>query len=196
VASELSWKERGLRLKQETVFPREPRTRLTIQASTREKWTMHLRVPVWTTEQAHVSVNGHPVDITLQPGTYLNLTRVWAAGDQVEFVMPMRLTREVLGDDPSMQAFLYGPVVLAGQFPMGQLSFDLLHKNEEPKVKDAPLAVPVLAEKGDKLEQWIVPVEGQAMTFHTQGTGGELVTLKPLNESWQRFAVYFQVASS
>jgi DUF1680 family protein len=199
VASELNWKERGVRLKQETLFPKEPRTRLIILTAPRtaagEKWTIHLRVPAWTTEEARVTVNGRPLDIAPQPGTYLNLTRVWKEGDHVELEMPMRLTREVLGDDPSMQAFLYGPVVLAGQFPLGQLSFDLLHKNEEPKVKDAPLAVPVLAAKGDQLERWIVPVEGQEMTFRTVGTGGEQVMLKPLNESWQRFAVYFQVAS-
>jgi hypothetical protein len=108
--------------------------------------------------------------------------------------MPMRLTREVLGDDPSMQAFLYGPLVLAGQFPLENLSFELLHKNEEPKVKEAPLAVPVIAEKGDALEHWILPVAGHAMTFRATGTAGEEVALKPLNESWQRFTVYFQVS--
>jgi hypothetical protein len=107
----------------------------------------------------------------------------------------MRLTREVLGDDPSLQAFLYGPVVLAGQFPLGQLSFNLLHKNEEPNVKAAPLAVPILADKGSRLEEWIVPVEGQRLTFRTAGTAGEEVTLKPLNDSWQRFNVYFRVSS-
>ena len=88
----------------------------------------------------------------------------------------MLLTREVLGDDPSLQAFLYGPIVLAGQFPKGGLSFDLLHKNEEPKVKEAPLAVPTLTEKGSKLEKWIVPVKGHPMTIQTQGTRGEQVT--------------------
>ena len=201
VATELNWKERAVRLKQETVFPKEPRTRLTILAADGRKWTMRLRVPAWTTEEARVLVNGRALDFAPQlgtapqPGTYVNLTRVWAVGDRVELEMPMRLTREVLGDDPSMQAFLYGPVVLAGQFPKGELSFDLLHKNEEPKVKEAPLSVPALAAKGDNLEEWIVPVEGQSMTFRTQGTGGEQVILKPLNESWQRFAVYFQVMS-
>lgn len=194
VASELNWKVRGVRLRQETAFPKEPRTRLTILATPKDKWTMRLRVPAWTTMQARITVNGRPLDITLEPGTYLNLTRTWNEGDRVELEMPMRLTREVLGDDPSMQAFLYGPVVLAGQFPLGQLSFDLLHRNEEPKVKEAPFAVPILAGKGDQLEQWIVP-DGEAMTFRTVGTAGEQVTLKPLNESWQRFTVYFQVSS-
>jgi DUF1680 family protein len=195
VGSELAWKQRGVRLKQETIFPKEPITRLTVLETSKDKWTMRLRVPAWTTTEARVVVNGRPMGLVPQPGTYVNLTRAWKQGDRVELEMPMRLTREVLGDDPSTQAFLYGPVVLAGQFPLENLSFALLHKNEEPKVKDAPLAVPVLAEKGDALEHWIVPVDGHAMTFRTTGTAGEEVLLKPLNESWQRFAVYFQVAS-
>jgi DUF1680 family protein len=194
VASELNWKEHGIRLKQETQFPKEPRTRLTILTSPDAKWTVRLRIPSWTTAEARVLVNGKPVEIQPQPGTYMNLSRAWKADDRVELEMPMRLAREPLGDDPSLQAFLYGPFVLAGQFPLGQLSLDLLHKNEEPNVKAAPLAVPVLATKGDDLEQGIVPAEGESMTFRTVGTGGEQVILKPLNESWQRFSVYFQVA--
>ena len=195
IPSELNWKSRGVRLRQETHFPQEPRTSLTILTSPAQKWTIRLRVPAWTTTEARISINGRPLDIEPEPGTYVNLARAWKAGDHIELEMPMRLTREPLADDPSLQAFLYGPIVLAGQFPMGQLSFDLLHKNEEPKVKEAPLPVPVLAEKGDKLEHWIVPVAGQPMTFRTTGTAGEEVTLKPLNQSWQRFAVYFQVSA-
>jgi DUF1680 family protein len=196
IPSELDWKQRGVRIKQETHFPKEPRTRLTILAAPDDKWTVRLRVPAWTTTEARIAINGRPLDIEPQPGTYVNLSRVWKAGDHVELEMPMRLTREVLGDDHTMQAFLYGPIVLAGQFPMGELSFALLHNNEEPKVKDAPLAVPVLAAKGDTLEHWITPVDGEPLTFRTSGTHREQVTLKPLNESWQRFNVYFQVASS
>jgi hypothetical protein len=152
-------------------------------------------VPAWTTTEARIAINGRPLDIEPQPGTYVNLSRVWKAGDRIELEMPMRLAREVLGDDPTMQAFLFGPIVLAGQFPMGELSFALLHNNEEPKVKEAPLAVPVLAAKGDTLEHWITPVAGEPLTFRASGTRGEEVTLKPLNESWQRFNVYFQVSS-
>jgi DUF1680 family protein len=194
VASELEWKGRGVRLKQETSFPKEPRTRLTITSTPKDKWTMRLRVPAWTTEEARVLVNGRVMEVAPQPGTYVNLTRMWKAGDRVELEMPMRLTREVLGDDPSLQAFLYGPVVLAGQFPMGELSARLLHGEEDPKVKESPIPVPALTERGDRLEEWIAPVEGETLTFRTTGVGGEQVTLKPLNQSWQRFAVYFQVS--
>ena len=94
----------------------------------------------------------------------------------------------------------YGASVLGRLFSVDigtayNLSFALLHDNEEPKVKDAPLAVPILAAKGDLLEHWITPVAGEPLTFRTSGTRGEQVTLKPLNESWQRFNIYFQVSS-
>jgi DUF1680 family protein len=195
VPSELNWRDRGVRLKQETSFPIEPRTRLTVTATPATRWTMRLRIPAWTTDDARVLLNGRPIDAAPAAGSYLNLSRVWNAGDHVELEMPMRLSRHVLGDDPALQAFLYGPIVLAGQFPMGQLSFDLLHRNEEPKVNAAPIAVPVLAEKGSRLEDWIQPAPGEPLTFRTRGTHGEQVTLKPLNQSWERFSVYFEVAT-
>jgi uncharacterized protein len=193
IASELQWKDRGIRLKQDTVFPKEPRTRLTVVSSPAGKWTMRVRVPAWTTEEVQVSLNGRALEVTPQPGTYLNLTREWKAGDQIEMEMPMRLKRVVLGEDPNWQAFLYGPVVLAGQFPKGELSQRLQHGEEDPKVNESPIPVPALKDKGERLETWITPVDEKSLTFQATATTGEVVTLKPINESWQRFAVYFQV---
>ena len=63
VASNLEWKDRGVRLKQETEFPNEPRTRLTVVSTPAEAWTMHLRIPAWTSREARVTVNGRPVDV-------------------------------------------------------------------------------------------------------------------------------------
>jgi hypothetical protein len=51
--------------------------------------------------------------------------------------------------------------------------------------------VPQLKAGGADPAAWIKPVAGEALTFRT---GGEEVTLKPLNQSWQRFAVYWTVA--
>jgi virulence-associated protein VagC len=38
---------------------------------------------------------------------------------------------------------------------------------------------------------WIKPVPGEALTFRP---AGQELTLKPLNQSWQRFAVYWTVS--
>jgi hypothetical protein len=194
VPTELNWKEKGVTLRQETKFPDEARTKLTIVAGSGERWTLRLRIPSWTSEEAVVSINGTPIDVRPAPGSYLSVTRAWKSGDTIELSMPMRLTREPLNDDPTMQAFRYGPIVLAAQFPKDGLRESLVFDHEEPIVREAPpVFVPALKESGSKLEEWFLPVDGQTMTYAVKGTGGETVTLKPLNLSWDRFAVYLRV---
>jgi hypothetical protein len=99
-----------------------------------------------------------------------------------------------LPDDPSLQAFRYGPIVLAAQFPKEGLPDSLVFNHEEPIVRSAPAVfVPALKESGSELEDWFIPVDGQPMTYTVKGAGGETVTLKPLNLSWDRFAAYLRV---
>lgn len=194
VPSELNWKEQSVALKQETRLPDEPGTKLTITSASGARWTLRVRIPAWTSEYAAVRVNGTPVDITPSPGSYVSLTRPWKAGDTIELTVPMRLTRQSLPDDPSMQVFLYGPIVLAAQFSKNGLPDSLIFNHEEPIVRSAPsVFVPALKESGNKLEDWFTPVDGQPMTYIVKGAGGETVTLAPLNRSWDRFAVYLRV---
>jgi DUF1680 family protein len=191
-ASEVHWRKRGIRLQQETAFPTAGHTVLTLHETPSEAWTLQLRIPAWTTESNVVSINGKPLDAAGTPGSYLTIRRRWKAGDRVEFSLPMRLTAEPLRDDRTQQAFLYGPLVLAGQFPRGQIDFDLEH-NQGPELQEAaPADVPSLVSNG-RVEEWIRPVAGQPTVFQTVGQRRN-VTLKPLNQSWERFAVYWTVS--
>lgn len=107
--------------------------------------------------------------------------------------MPMRLTAEPLADDRTQQAFLYGPLVLAGQFPKTGLTDDLEH-HQGPEIQEAPgVEVPALKAAGADPAAWIKPVPSEALTFRTVGEG---ISLRPLNQSWQRFAVYWTVMPS
>ena len=192
-ASTVNWKERGVQLKQSTNFPESERTGLTIEKTPAKPWTLHLRIPAWTTAENSVAINGKRLEAAGTPGSYLTLTRVWRAGDRVELTMPMRLTAEPLADDRTQQAFLYGPLVLAGQFPKSGLAEDLEH-HQGPEIEEAPAVdVPPLKSAGADPAMWIKPVPGQALTFRTTGQERD-VTLKPLNQSWQRFAVYWTVS--
>jgi len=192
IASKVHWNEQGVRLHQSTSFPEADSTVLTIEASPAKAWTLQLRIPSWTTAANTVTINGKPFGVAGTPGSYLALKRVWKAGDRVELTMPMRITAEPLTDDPTKQAFLYGPLVLAGQFPKGQLDKDLEH-DQGPKIQKAPsLDVPALAAKRANPADWIKPVAGQPLTFRTAGQPQD-VTLKPLNQSWERYTVYWNV---
>lgn len=113
IASELHNERYALR--QETSFPYEPQTRLTIGRDGR--FTLALRHPAWATEGYRVCVNGHEVTWapeTLTPGkaSYVYLARRWRKGDVVEVSLPMALRYEECPGLPDYVAFFYGPVLL------------------------------------------------------------------------------------
>jgi DUF1680 family protein len=192
-ASTVDWKDRGIRLRQNTNFPESTFTEFTIEQTPSTRWSLQLRIPSWTTEANFIVLNGKRLEVSGTPGSYLTLTRVWKAGDRVELTFPMRLTAEPLADDRSQQAFLYGPLVLAGQFPKSGLE-DQLEHNQGPEVREAPeLEIHSLRSNGADPSSWIRPVPGQTHAFRTTGQSRD-VDLKPLNQSWQRFAVYWTVS--
>jgi len=192
VQSELRWKQKNIRLSQQTSFPESDRTTLIVQTTPAGEWTIHLRIPKWTTAESSVSINGRKLEVAGTPGSYYAIRRAWKAGDKVELVVPMRLRAEPLHDDPTQQAFLYGPLVLAGQFPIGEIDFNLQH-NQGPEIQElGPFAAPILAVKGQQPDRFIKRIPGEPLSFQTTGRSGEIV-LKPINQSWKRFAVYFTV---
>ena len=52
VASELTWPERGLTVRQDTTFPDEPRTRLRLALAQPRQFAVHVRHPAWVAEGA------------------------------------------------------------------------------------------------------------------------------------------------
>ena len=155
-------------------------------------WTLKLRIPAWTSAESIVTLNGRKLDAPGVPGSYLTITRAWRAGDHVELTMPMRLTTEPLHDDPGQVAFLYGPLVLAGQLGDAPPDFDLQH-NQGPEIQETPPArVPTLSSRGKPVEALLEHVPGQPLAFQANGQS-DTITLIPLNKSWERFAVYWTV---
>jgi DUF1680 family protein len=192
VASELDDAERAIGLRQDTRFPDEPRTTLTITKAPASSWTLRLRIPSWTSAAA-VKVNGRALEVTPGAGSYLSIARAWKKGDRVELEMPMALSAEPFADEPNVQAFLYGPVVLAGDLGNQGLTDALVNNQQGPAVAKAPMSVPDLRASGKKLEDWIKPEGASPLTFRASAAGGS-VTLKPLNQLWGRFATYWTVA--
>jgi DUF1680 family protein len=193
IASELDDRERGVGLRQDTRFPDEPRTTLTITNAPASAWTLRLRIPSWTSTAA-AKVNGRPVDATPGAGSYLSITRVWRKGDRVDLELPMSLAVEAFPDEPRVQAFLYGPIVLAGDLGTQGLRDDLIFGQQGPEVGKAPMSVPELHASGKILEDSIKPDGRLPLAFRAGDSNGG-VTLKPLNRLWGRFATYWTVSS-
>ena len=193
IPSELSWEERGFRLRQETKFPEGPETALTVTAGRPVQLALRLRIPSWLESGPLVKLNGKQLDATASPGSYLTLEREWSQGDRIEMELPMRLRFEAMPDEPETQAFLYGPLVLAGDLGGDNLTEDLLTGRNAPLQQAMNVEIPRFrAAKADP-SSWIRPGD-TVLSFRTTGQTKD-VALEPLNRMFgKRYSVYWQVA--
>ena len=75
---------------------------------------------------------------------------------------------------PSIVAFAYGPIVLAGKLGTEGLSGDAqIIKNERTSgnMLNASIEVPVLVGVASELHEHVRPIAGQALTFETVSLG-------------------------
>jgi len=195
IASEVRWPEKELTVRQVTAFPEEPGTTLVLYALGQVELDLRIRVPYWANKGISLQINGQAQEAKAQPGSYLSLRRIWKNGDTINLEMPMSLHLWRMPDDPKLAAFLFGPVVLAGELPTEDLTEEKIygpyHSGGRPV--PAPDFVPV----GDSLEDWIKPVAGRPLTFQTIGAGRpEEVTLVPFFELFgRRYALYWHLYS-
>ncbi|MDR1817030.1 MAG: glycoside hydrolase family 127 protein [Puniceicoccales bacterium] len=96
------------------VFEKTPATSGATNAKT--PFALRLRIPNWAASEVAVNVNGSPAG-TGAPGTYLTLDRQWKTGDEISFVLPMKLRlTKYAGTTPGFAnayALEYGPILLA-----------------------------------------------------------------------------------
>lgn len=71
-----------LRLKQESAYPWEGQTLITIEKAPQKAMAVYLRIPGWC-NKASVMVNGKPVSIAVKAGTYAKIEQAWKAGDKI-----------------------------------------------------------------------------------------------------------------
>lgn len=206
IPSVLTWKERGLTLRQDTTFPQAPKTRLTVTVTQPKKLTLSLRCPAWETPGAMtVRVNGAPVKAAARPGSFLDVTRVWKSGDRVDVALPMRVTTEPLPGRPDYTAFFYGPVLLAGPLGTEGLTRDDFYGGGpftspgQLAQKTVPLThVPALIGDSAQAAARVVRAPGAALSFRTQGLGrpGDVSLVPFYDLHFQRYAVYWPFKST
>lgn len=193
IASEVSWKEKGVTIKQETSFPDEAKTALVIAADQAVRLAINLRIPVWTGAGAAVTINGSALDVEPSPGSYFTIARTWKAGDRIELKMPMSLRVEKMPDEPQLQAVLYGPLVLAGKLDADGVGEELVVGPMGPAVRKHPEPVPDLKAAAQNPEAWIKPVSTDGLVFRSAGQARDL-TFEPLYRVRNgRYSIYWSV---
>lgn len=196
IPSELTWRARGLVVRQETAFPDQPRTELRIRARQPVRLAFKIRQPEWAAGPLRVRVDGHAVGATAGADGYVTVDREWRNGDTVDVGLPMGLRTEALPGDPHWVAIFDGPIVLAGELGTdGMPPGGAYARDQKEFVRWPTPPVPALAGTAQGILKALKPVPGESLTFRTVGIGRPHdVTLKPFFRLHaQRYTVYWKL---
>lgn len=160
IASEITVTNLGLTLRQETAFPDEPRTRLTLKLEQPRTFSLYVRHPGWIAAgDFALRLNGQPAGVASAPSSYAELRRDWRDGDTVEVALPMRTTVERLPDGSDWVAILRGPIVLASPAGTNELRGLYADDSRMGQVASGPLVpmeqAPVLLASASDVSQHV-----------------------------------------
>lgn len=195
IPSRLTWEEKGLVLEQETAYPRGRRVELRFAPKKPVPLRLKVRSPQWA-GGLQFRLNGKPLRVASSPGSYVEIRRTWKAGDTLQITIPMVVRTEAVPDDPHKVAFLYGPVVLAGDLGRVSESRTVPYAADQGDNFRRPVAdVPVLVTGTKNLAGAVKRVSGNDLAFRTLAIAQpQDVTLRPFSEIFYNYYnVYWDV---
>lgn len=203
IPSKLNWKQKGLTVTQQTNFPEQERTTLTVnEVKPGSTFAINVRYPSWVKSGGFkVLVNGKEFKTTVQPSTYVSLKRAWKKGDIITVQLPMQTKTELLPDGSNYEAVVHGPIVLAAKLSQTDLTRLLADDSRMGHVapgKQYPLQeMPMFVSNTTNDAALIKPVTGQPLTYSVAGlvypakyNNLKLIPFYKLHDS--RYVLYFQ----
>lgn len=207
IPSQLTWKEKGVTLTQETRFPDDGKVTLRIDKAPKKGIPLKIRQPQWTghSKEYNVKINGkNEASIVEENSNYLTLHRKWKKGDVITFNLPMKVSLEQIPDKKDYYAFLYGPIVLAASTGTGHL--DGLYADDSrgghiAHGKQIPLQkVPMLIGNPESIRNSLHKKDDNQLIFTFDGNVYpaqnktlELIPFFRLHNA--RYAIYFRQAN-
>lgn len=192
VASELDWEEKGIRVRQDASLASRRDTHLRILSAKPTQLAVRIREPYWTDGKMTVTVNGKPADAK-RAGGYLVVDRTWENADDLRATLPMNLHVHAMPDDNTLQAIMYGPLVLAGDLGRAGLTEKMRIGGDNPPEMPKPAEAPEFVAESNDPRSWIELVPKTALTFRTKGQSRD-VAMVPLSRIIdQRYGVYWRV---
>ena len=195
VNSELNWKEKGIKIRQETQFPYAESSRITItEISNHSPFTLQVRYPGWVKPgELSLKVNGKAVSIVTGPSSYVAIERQWKKGDVVEVNFPMHNSVKYIPNLPQYVALMHGPIMLAMKTGTEDLAmliaddsrFGQLASGKKLPVDQAPILINNdIASIANQLE----PITGKPLHFN--------LTTKMVNEIRNELMPFFELHDS
>jgi len=205
IASELTWKEKEIKLTQNTDFPYSESTAIKINVKEPKKFGLNIRNPKWVKDNGlTIKVNGEIQKIKSVNKIYITIDRTWKNGDSVSIELPMKTQLEYLPDQSSWASVTHGPIVLAAitdtsnlddlwadDSRMGHIASGKLYP-----INDAPMIV----SENSNFVSAIEPVPGKLFTFKIKDLiypvkfkNLELVPFFSIHEA--RYMIYWPVVT-
>jgi hypothetical protein len=196
IASELTWRDKSVTIRQETRYPEGDSTALVLHCAQPITMAIRIRYPGWAQDGMEIQVNGQPFAHDARPGTYITISRTWKTADRIDVRLPMRLRLEPMPDNRSRAAVCYGPLVLAGQLGTEGIEPPMPYAiMQRDFFVFGPPPMPVLLAGNRPVEDWVKPVPGEPLTFWTEGVGRPkdvtlvaFYTMPP-----QRYSLYWDI---
>lgn len=197
IPSELNWKQKGIKIRQETKFPEDGHVSLRVQAESTVKMPLYLRYPSWA-KHVEVKVNGKKIKVSQKPSSYIVVDRVWNNNDKVEINYLLSLQIAEANDNPDKVAITYGPLVLAGVMGTEGMSSPApfsnpsLHNDYYTYEYNVPadLKTSLQIDK-KKLSASIRKVEGEKLAFISEKDNVRLEPIYKIHH--QRYVVYWDI---
>ncbi|MEZ5426813.1 MAG: glycoside hydrolase family 127 protein [Pyrinomonadaceae bacterium] len=197
IPSRLDWEEKGLVLEQRTAYPNDDRVEFKFTSQNEVALKLKIRSPAWATGEIKFRLNGKPVEAVISPEGYAEINRKWKKGDLLTATIPMAVRTEAMPDDANKVAFLYGPLVLAGDLgavPERAAKFyavDQWDNFHQPSAKD----VPVFVTENKDLTTLVRRTKRNELVFRAVNlSGAGKVRLRPFNGIfYDYYNVYWDV---
>ena len=197
IPSELNWREKGVKLVQNTAFPDCNTVDFVVNTNTDVRFTLNIRKPHWSsTKKLTVLVNGKKMQLAANAEGYVQLDRSWKNGDKVEVELTPQVTLEYLKGSDKYAAFLYGPVVLAAKVDNNGL--EEAYSFRFPKRTVATLEIPMLTAPAligslEKVKKEVSRKSDKELRFECSSkVASTTFELIPFNRiHFSRYAIYF-----
>ena len=201
-SSSVTWKDKNVKLTQETDLPNTDTTKITV--TTLDGGTSNagikVRVPDWVSGDVKVKINGTQKEFAVAGGV-VALGNAWNNGDVIEVTFPMEVEAYSLQDNDSVQAFKYGPIVLSASLGKEEMVDSKTGVDVTVPTRNVNIDEDITVTKGT-ISEWfknvasnVVKTEGK-LEFTLKDTDSSLVFTPHYKQYTDRYGIYFYFNSS
>lgn len=110
--SEMTWREKGVKLTQSGGFPFTPDVDIVVNCEKTQRFALNLLIPSWA-DEVSVVVNTQEGEVMNIPGQFLTLDRKWKDGDKVSLRFDYKFRIKSMPDNADKCVIFHGPLMLA-----------------------------------------------------------------------------------